>query len=160
MDHLLGWSIFGGLVLVMLVLDLAVAHRRPHAVTLREAAVWSAVWVSLALLFGAGVFHFMGPEAGLQYFTGWLIEKALSVDNIFILVVLFGYFGVPARYRHRVLFWGVPGALEFVGVKMLVAGVVEIPVSLSLGVVGLVLATAVVASMLFPPRDAASRSTV
>lgn len=106
----------------MLALDLLVAHRTPHAVSLREAALWSAIWVATACLFGAGLWMTSGPQAGLEYFTGWLIEKALSVDNIFVFVVLFGYFRVPPEYQHRVLFWGVLGALLMRGV-MIGAGV-------------------------------------
>ena len=78
---------------------------------MREAAAWSVVWVALALLFGGGVYAFMGRDAGLEYFAGYLIEKALSVDNIFVFVLIFGFFRVPARYQHRVLFWGILGAL-------------------------------------------------
>jgi tellurite resistance protein TerC len=106
-----GWAGFNAFVLLMLAIDLGVFNRKAHAIGVREAAVWSAVWVVLALLFGAGVYHFMGPQAGLEYLTGYLIEKALSVDNIFVFVLLFSYFGVPAKYQHRVLFWGVLGAL-------------------------------------------------
>ena len=87
----------------------------------REAAAWSAVWVALAVLFGAGVYTFMGREAGLEYFAGYLIEKALSVDNIFVFVLIFSFFRVPARYQHRVLFWGILGALLMRG-AMIAAG--------------------------------------
>ncbi|HXV76012.1 MAG TPA: hypothetical protein VD788_06780, partial [Candidatus Polarisedimenticolaceae bacterium] len=107
MPDALGWTVFGILVAVVLGIDLAVAHRKPHAVTLKEATVWSSVWVALALLFGAGVWITRGSRAGLEFYTGWLIEEALSVDNLFVFVVLFGYFHVPARFQHRVLFWGV-----------------------------------------------------
>jgi tellurite resistance protein TerC len=103
--------LFNLLVLALLALDLFVFHRKPHAVSLREAAVFSAFWVAISLLFNVGVFHFLGPRAGLEFLTGYLIEKALSVDNIFVFVVIFAYFGVPAKYQHRILFWGVVGAL-------------------------------------------------
>jgi tellurite resistance protein TerC len=105
------WVVFNGFVLAMLAVDLFVFHREAHEVRSREAAVWSAVWVALALLFGAGVYRFMGRDAGLEYFAGYMIEKALSVDNIFVFVLIFSYFRVPARYQHRVLFWGILGAL-------------------------------------------------
>src|SRR5688572_10880389 len=105
----------------MLAVDLGVFHRRAHEVSLKEAAVWSAVWISLALLFAYGIYHFRGPKAGLQYLTGYLIEKALSVDNIFVFVLIFSYFRVPARYQHRVLFWGILGALVMRG-AMIAAG--------------------------------------
>jgi tellurite resistance protein TerC len=100
----------------MLVIDLGIFHRKAHAVSIREAAIWSAVWVALALLFNAGIYFFSGPEHALQFLTGYLIEKSLSVDNIFVFVLLFSYFSVPAAYQHRVLFWGVLGALIMRGI--------------------------------------------
>lgn len=117
-----GFTLF---VLAMLAIDLGVFHRRAHEVSLREAGAWSAVWVSLALTFNYGVYHFMGAQAGLEFLTGYLIEKALSVDNIFVFVLVFSYFRVPARYQHRVLFWGILGALLMRG-AMIAAGAVLI----------------------------------
>jgi tellurite resistance protein TerC len=111
MTELWPWIGFNVFVLAMLAVDLLVFHRQAHEITLREAASWSVVWVALALTFGAGIYVFMGPDAGLEYVTGYLIEKALSVDNIFVFVLIFSYFGVPPRYQHRVLFWGILGAL-------------------------------------------------
>jgi tellurite resistance protein TerC len=105
------WAGFTAFVLAMLALDLGVFHRKSHEVGFREALTWSVVWVSLALLFNYGVYHFYGPERGLEFLTGYLIEKALSVDNIFVFLMLFSYFSVPAAYQHRVLFWGILGAL-------------------------------------------------
>jgi tellurite resistance protein TerC len=105
------WIGFVGFVLAMLVVDLGVFHRKAHEVSLKEAAVWSAVWVALALVFNLGVYHWFGPERALEFTTGYLIEKALAVDNIFVFVVIFAAFAVPAVYQHRVLFWGVLGAL-------------------------------------------------
>jgi tellurite resistance protein TerC len=105
------WVGFLAFVAVMLALDLGVFHRKAHAISLREAAVWSAVWIGLAAVFALGVFLLFGPQRGLEFTTGYLIEKALSVDNIFVMVVLFGAFGVPAHQQHRVLFWGILGAL-------------------------------------------------
>lgn len=111
MDSVWLWVGFNIFVLAMLALDLGVFHRSAHTVTAKEAGIWSVVWVALALVFNAGIYHFSGPEAGLQFFTGYLIEKALSVDNIFVFLLVFSYFQVPAKYQHRVLFWGVLGAL-------------------------------------------------
>jgi tellurite resistance protein TerC len=88
-----------------------VFHRKAHAVSLREAATWSAVWIGLAGLFAGGAFWFAGPTLGMELTTGYLIEKALSIDNIFVMVILFAAFGVPDRQQHRVLFWGIIGAL-------------------------------------------------
>jgi tellurite resistance protein TerC len=109
------WVGFNLFVLAMLALDLGVFHRKAHAVTMREAAVWSAVWVGLALLFNLGILLYAGERPALEFLTGWLIEKSLSVDNIFVFVMLFTYFAVPAQYQHRVLFWGILGALVMRG---------------------------------------------
>ncbi len=125
MDQLWLWIGFNAFVLVMLALDLGVFHRQAHEVSMKEAGAWSALWVSLALVFNFGIYHFMGPQAGLEFLTGYLIEKALSVDNIFVFVLIFSYFDVPARYQHRVLFWGILGALLMRG-AMIAAGAVLI----------------------------------
>jgi tellurite resistance protein TerC len=113
------WAGFTGLVLALLAVDLGVFHRKAHAVSLKEALAWSVVWVTLALLFGAGVFLHFGPERGLEFATGYVLEKALAVDNIFVFVILFGAFAVPLAYQHRVLFWGIVGALVLRGVFIL-----------------------------------------
>ena len=105
------WVGFIAFVLVMLAIDLGVFHKQAHEVSLKEAGIWSAVWVTFALLFNLGVYVWFGPQRALEFTTGYVIEKALSVDNIFVFVVVFGTFGVPAIYQHRVLFWGVLGAL-------------------------------------------------
>lgn len=115
MDQLWLWVGFMAFVLAMLALDLLVFHREAHEVRIREAAIWSAVWVALGLLFGYGIYRYMGPTQGLEYLAGYLIEKALSVDNIFVFVLIFSYFGVPAQFQHRVLFWGILGALVMRG---------------------------------------------
>jgi tellurite resistance protein TerC len=121
MDQLWLWIAFNVFVVAMLAIDLFVFHREAHEVRAREAAAWSLVWIALAVLFGAGVYRFMGREAGLEYFAGYLIEKALSVDNIFVFVLIFSFFRVPAQYQHRVLFWGILGALVMRG-AMIAAG--------------------------------------
>jgi tellurite resistance protein TerC len=105
------WIGFGIFILLMLALDLGVFHRRAHVVALREALAWSAVWIVLALAFNVGVYFWRGPQTALEFLTGYLIEKSLSVDNIFVFLLLFQYFQVPAQYQHRVLFWGILGAL-------------------------------------------------
>jgi tellurite resistance protein TerC len=104
----IGFTIF---ILAMLALDLGIFHRKAHAIKIREALVWSLIWVSLALLFNAGIYFWFGSERALEFLTGYLIEKALSVDNLFVFLVLFSYFAVPASLQHRVLFWGIVGAL-------------------------------------------------
>lgn len=121
MSDPLVWIAFNVFVLAMLALDLFVFHREAHEVRLREAAAWSVVWVAVALAFNAGLYWFQGAEAALTFLTGYLIEKALSVDNIFVFVLIFSYFQVPARYQHRVLFWGILGALVMRG-AMIAAG--------------------------------------
>ena len=113
------WVGFLAFVGLMLALDLGVFHRKAHAVSLREAGVWSGVWILLAALFALGVFHFYGPQRGLEFNTGNVLEKALSVDNIFVIVIVFGAFGIPARQQHRVLFWGILGALAMRAVFIL-----------------------------------------
>jgi tellurite resistance protein TerC len=105
------WAAFLVFLAVMLALDLGIFHRKAHEVNLKEAAVWSAVWVALSFGFAALVWWRFGPERGLEFTTGYLIEKALSVDNIFVFVVIFQAFSIPSLYQHRVLFWGVLGAL-------------------------------------------------
>src|SRR5512147_511876 len=105
------WVGFNVFILVMLVLDLGVFHRKSHVVSLQESLAWTAVWVVLALAFNAGVWHYAGSQKALEFFTGYLIEKSLSVDNVFVFALLFSYFAVPPIYQHKVLFWGILGAL-------------------------------------------------
>jgi tellurite resistance protein TerC len=105
------WIGFTLFVMAMLALDLGVFHRKAHEVHVGEALVWTGVWIALALLFNLGVYWLFGAERALEFLTGYLIEKALSLDNIFVFILIFSMFGVPARWQHRVLFWGILGAL-------------------------------------------------
>jgi len=105
------WVAFNVFVLMMLAVDLGVVHRRAHTVRLKEALVWSGIWIALALLFALGVYVWYGSQPALEFLAGYLIEKSLSVDNIFVFVLIFSYFKVPALYQHKVLFWGILGAL-------------------------------------------------
>ncbi|WP_420126851.1 TerC family protein [Longimicrobium sp.] len=114
-DSIWLWVGFNAAVLIMLALDLGVFHRKAHAVSLREASAWTAVWVSLAMLFNAGIWYFAGRQPALEFLTGYLVEKSLAVDNIFVIALIFSYFAVPAAYQHRVLFWGILGALVMRG---------------------------------------------
>ena len=107
------WAAFVAFVVAMLLLDLFVLHRDAHEVSMREAATWSAVWIAMGLSFGALIWAWGGPSAGGEYLAGYLIEKSLSVDNIFVFALIFSYFAVPVAYQHRVLFWGIFGALVF-----------------------------------------------
>ena len=111
--HAWTWAAFVGLILLLLALDLLVFHREAHEVSFREATLYSAFWIALGLTFGLVVFLWLGPSAGGEYLAGYLIEKSLSVDNIFVFALIFTYFAVPAKYQHRVLFWGILGALVF-----------------------------------------------
>ena len=115
MTHSIGttafWISFLVIVFFLLSIDLGVFHRKAHAVKFREALIWSVVWIILSLSFGAWIFKTAGRREGLEFFAGYLIEYALSVDNVFVFIIIFSYFGVPARLHHRVLFWGILGAL-------------------------------------------------
>ena len=105
------WVGFNVFILAMLALDLGVFHRKAHVVSLMESLTWTGVWVALALGFNAGVWHYAGSAKALEFFTGYLIEKSLSVDNVFVFALLFSYFAVSPTYQHKVLFWGILGAL-------------------------------------------------
>jgi tellurite resistance protein TerC len=112
------WIIFNAIVLVLLALDLLVFQAKPHKASIREAALWSVFWVALSLAFNAIIYFWKGREPALQFLTGYAVEKALSLDNIFVFLVIFEYFAVPQKYQHRVLFWGVLGALTMRGVMI------------------------------------------
>jgi tellurite resistance protein TerC len=117
----MAWVVFGGVVVTMLSVDLGIFHRRAHVVSFQEAATWSLVWISLSLAFNVFVLAKFGEDRALEFFQAWLIEKALSVDNLFVFLAAFSFFAVPARLQHRVLFWGILGALVTRGV-FIVAG--------------------------------------
>jgi len=123
METLWLWIGFNALVIGLLVLDLGVFHRKTRAVSVKEAAIWSLVWISLALLFNAFIYMISGQDRAIQFLTGYLIEKSLSVDNIFIFVLIFTALSVPPAYQHRVLFWGVLGALIMRGLLILAGAV-------------------------------------
>lgn len=107
------WLLFVGIITFMLFLDLGVFHKKSHKVSIKESLTWTGVWITLAMLFNVWVYYKMGPQKGLEFLTGYVIEKSLSIDNIFVISLIFTYFRVPAQYQHRVLFWGVLGALFF-----------------------------------------------
>jgi tellurite resistance protein TerC len=125
MSATLGWIVFAAVVLTLLAIDLGVVHRKPHEVKAREAALWWGAWIALAVLFNVAVFLARGVPKGLEFTTGYLIELSLSIDNVFVFVLLFDYFQVQPRYQHRVLFWGIVGALVMRGI-MIGAGVLLI----------------------------------
>ena len=119
------WVGFNVFVLAMLALDLGVFHRKSHVVSVREAIAWTVAWVTLAMLFNLGIWHYAGAQKALEFTTGYLIEYSLSVDNIFVFALLFSYFAVPPKFQHRVLFWGILGALVLRAI-MIAAGTVLI----------------------------------
>jgi tellurite resistance protein TerC len=110
-NQILLWVGFNIFVLAMLALDLGIFHRRAHIVGIKEALIWSAIWIILALTFNLGIYFWRGPETALEFLTGYLIEKSLSVDNLFVFLMIFSYFNVDSLYQHKVLFWGILGAL-------------------------------------------------
>ncbi len=110
-DRIVLWVAFNIFVFGMLALDLGVFHRKAHAVSIKEATIWSCVWVALAMVFNVGIYFAWGHIKALEFFTGYVIEKSLSVDNLFVFLMIFQYFNTPAQYQHRVLFWGILGAL-------------------------------------------------
>jgi tellurite resistance protein TerC len=116
MDATMLWVGFNLFVLAMLVLDLGVFHRKTHEVGVKEALTWTVVWFLLAMLFNIFVYYQFGKEKSIEFFTGYLIEKSLSVDNIFVIIMIFSFFNVPDKFQHKVLFWGILGALVMRGI--------------------------------------------
>ncbi|MCX7983416.1 MAG: TerC family protein [Bacteroidetes bacterium] len=112
------WIGFIVLILIFLAIDLIIFNRRPHEITIKESLGWSLFWILLALVFNVGVYFWYGHDSALQFFTGYLIEKSLSVDNLFVFLMIFSYFKVPSKYQHKVLFWGILGALIFRGLMI------------------------------------------
>jgi len=129
MGHSIGtpffWAAFLFIILILLSLDLGIFHRRAHSVSVREALGWSLVWILLSLAFGTWVYRHFGAQNGLEFFAGYLIEYALSVDNVFVFILIFSYFAVPQHLHHRVLFWGILGAL-MMRATFIIAGAVLI----------------------------------
>ena len=110
-ESLMLWVGFSAFVLIMLFLDLFVFHRKTHEVTIKEAIIWSVIWISLALVFNYGVYLWFGQEKAMEFLTAYVIEKSLSVDNLFVFIMIFSFFHVKAEYQHKILFWGILGAL-------------------------------------------------
>ena len=122
LNRMMMWLVFGAFILLMLFVDLFVLHRKAQKIKVQEAFFWSVVWVGVALGFNAGVYFFFGPHKAVNFFTGYLIERALSMDNVFVFLLIFNYFKVPVIYQHSVLFWGIFGALVIRAV-FIVAGI-------------------------------------
>ena len=112
-NSIFGWIAFNVFILAMLLVDLFVFHRESHEIKVKEALKLSAFWIALALLFNAGIYFFIGSDAALKFLAGYVIEKSLSVDNLFVFLLIFSYFKIPHRYQHNILFWGIFGALVF-----------------------------------------------
>lgn len=126
MEHSLTlWIVFNVFIVTMLIIDLVVFNRKSHEISIKESLIWTAVWIFLSVIFGIGLYFYMDPQSSLDFFTGYLIEKSLSVDNIFVFILVFSYFNVKPEYQHKVLFWGIFGALVlrfifiFLGVALL-----------------------------------------
>lgn len=123
--NVLFWIIFNAIIVSILVIDLKYIHKKAHVVSIKEAALWSIFWVIVALCFNIGIYFYMDHEKALQFLTGYIIEKSLSIDNLFVFLMIFNYFGVPSIYQPRVLHWGILGALVmrfiliFAGVTLL-----------------------------------------
>jgi len=123
-EQALMWLAFNTLVVIMLIIDLGLS-RKSHEISFREALTWSGVWITLALFFNAGIYHFLGEAKALEFFTGYVIEKSLSVDNLFVFIMIFSYFNIPRLYQPKILKWGIIGALVmravfiFVGIELL-----------------------------------------
>src|SRR6185369_783202 len=118
------WLAFNTLVVIMLIIDLGL-NRKSHEVSFREALTWTGVWITLALIFNAGIYHYLGETKALEFFTGYIIEKSLSVDNLFVFIMIFSYFNIPRLYQPKILKWGIIGALVmravfiFAGIELL-----------------------------------------
>jgi tellurite resistance protein TerC len=119
-NTLLEWVVFNIFILFLLALDLIIFNKKPHEISIKEALIWSAIWVTLSLIFNVGIYMTLGETAALQFFTGYLIEKSLSVDNLFVFLLIFSYFRVDPKYQHKVLFWGIIGALVMRGMMILI----------------------------------------
>ncbi len=133
------WILFNLFVIGMLALDLGVFNRKAHRIGVKEAAIWSVAWISLALLFNLGLYFFEGPEIAMQFLGGYLLEKSLSVDNIFVFVMIFTYFATPAEYQHRVLYWGILTALVLRGAMILTGAALIARFDFLIGLFGLLL---------------------
>ncbi|HMS66360.1 MAG TPA: TerC family protein [Ignavibacteria bacterium] len=124
MSHeLILWIAFNLFIILMLALDLGVFQRKKHVIEIKEALIWSAIWILLALAFNVFIYYDMGEQKALEFLTGYLLERSLSIDNIFVFVLLFSYFKVPKIYQHKVLFWGVLGALILRGILIAIGAV-------------------------------------
>jgi tellurite resistance protein TerC len=133
------WVAFNLFVFGMLALDLGVFNRKAHRISIKEAAIWSVVWISLALLFNLLLYVFEGPQIAMEFLGGYLLEKSLSVDNIFVFVMIFGYFATPVQYQHRVLYWGILTALVLRGTMIITGAALLTRFEFLIGVFGVLL---------------------
>jgi len=121
-ENLIIWIGFSTFVLLMLFLDLKVFHRKTHEIKIKEALIWSAVWISLALIFNYGIYVWFGKEKAMEFLTAYVIEKSLSVDNLFVFIMIFSFFNIKSEYQHKILFWGILGAL-ILRIIFIIAGI-------------------------------------
>ncbi|MEF3254972.1 MAG: TerC/Alx family metal homeostasis membrane protein, partial [Deferribacterales bacterium] len=122
MHHTIGWIVFHIIVFVLLILDLGIFNKKAHKISVREAVITSAIWIGIAFIFNIGIYIFNGEDQALKFFTGYIIEKSLSVDNLFVIILIFKTFDVPDEYQHKILFWGIFGAIIMRG-AMIILGV-------------------------------------
>jgi len=115
MTHTIGWVVFGILVIFLLVLDLGVFNKKAHVISLKEAVYTSAIWIGIAFAFNIGIYYFNGERQAIEFLTGYIVEKSLSVDNIFVMIMIFNIFQIPPQFQHKVLFYGILGAILFRG---------------------------------------------
>lgn len=118
MDHLTGWIVFHIIIIIMLIIDLGILNRKAHIIKIREAVIYSVIWIALAFIFNIGIYFSNGEKEALEFLTGYIIEKSLSVDNIFVMILIFKTFRIPEKFQHKILFWGILGAILLRGIMI------------------------------------------
>ncbi|MGC8925966.1 MAG: TerC family protein [Calditerrivibrio sp.] len=118
MHHTIGWVVFSTIVIFLLVLDLGVFNKKAHVISIKEAVFTSAIWIAVAFAFNIGIYFFNGEQQAVEFLTGYIVEKALSVDNIFVMIMIFNVFQIPPQFQHKILFWGILGAIVMRGVMI------------------------------------------
>lgn len=120
MHHTVGWIVFSCIIVFLLFLDLGVFNKKAHVISLKEAVITSGIWISIAFAFNIGIYIFNGEQQAIEFLTGYIVEKALSVDNIFAIIMIFNVFQIPAQFQHKILFWGIIGAIVMRGIMIFV----------------------------------------
>lgn len=154
------WIVFAIIIVICLATDLFIFNRKAHIISLKESLIWSGIWISAAILYGISVYHFEGTEQGNQWFTAYVIEKSLSVDNLFVIYLIFQYFATPAQYQHRILFWGILGAIVFRGIFIFLGATVVAMFHPILYVFGVILVWSAVKIMLAKDEETQIKENV